>query len=48
MIMYKDYMNSSRFLKLLDAAEHFGFTYTAHNALEDAKAALYVYNALRI
>lgn len=46
MKMYMDYMNSSRFLKLENAAEHFGYKYNAHNALEDCKAALYVYKAL--
>ena len=47
MAMFMDYMGSNRFLKLETAAEHFGYTYNAHNALEDTKAALYVYNALR-
>ena len=47
MEMFMDYMGSERFLKLETAARHFGYTYNAHNALEDAKAALYVYKALR-
>ena len=46
MEMFMDYMGSNKFLKLSTAAEHFGYHYQAHNALEDAKAALYVYNAL--
>ena len=46
MEMFMDYMGSNKFLKLETAAEHFGYRYSAHNALEDAKAALYVYNAL--
>lgn len=47
MEMFMDYMNSQRFLKLETAAKHFGYSYNAHNALEDTKAVLYVYNALR-
>lgn len=47
MEMFMDYMNSQRFLKLETAAKHFGYSYKAHNALEDTKAALYVYKALR-
>ena len=47
MKMFMDYMDSKRFLRLETAAEHFGYTYNAHNALEDTKAALYVYKALR-
>jgi DNA polymerase-3 subunit epsilon len=47
MQMFMDYMDSNRFYKLQQAAETFGYKYDAHNALEDAKAALYVYNALR-
>lgn len=46
MEMFMNYMGSNKFLKLETAAEHFGYKYSAHNALEDAKAALYVYNAL--
>ena len=46
MEMFMDYMGSNKFLKLSTAAEHFGYRYQAHNALEDAKAALHVYNAL--
>lgn len=41
MEMFMDYMNSQRFLKLETAAKHFGYSYNAHNALEDTKAALY-------
>jgi DNA polymerase III epsilon subunit-like protein len=47
MEMFMDYMNSQRFLKLETAAKHFGYSYNAHNALEDTKAALYVYKALQ-
>ncbi|MBQ5841735.1 MAG: 3'-5' exonuclease [Clostridia bacterium] len=47
MEMFMNYMNSNKFLKLATAAEAFGYSYNAHNALEDAKAALHVYNALR-
>ena len=46
MEMFMDYMGSNKFQKLSTAAKHFGYCYTAHNALEDARAALYVYNAL--
>ena len=48
MEMFMRYMNSEKFLKLEAAAEHFGYTYNAHNALEDTKAILYVYKALRV
>jgi DNA polymerase III epsilon subunit-like protein len=47
MEMFMDHMNSHRFLNLETAAKHFGYSYNAHNALGDAKAALYVYKALR-
>lgn len=47
MRMFMEYMGSRKFLKLETAAEHFGYKYNAHDALEDTKAALYVYNALR-
>lgn len=47
MAMFMDYMNSKKFLKLETAAKHFGYSYDAHNALEDTKAALYVYKTLR-
>lgn len=46
MDMFMDYMNSDRYLSLETAANHFGYTYNAHNALEDVKATLYVYNKL--
>ena len=46
MDMFKEYMNSDRYLSLEKAANHFGYTYNAHNALEDVKATLYVYNKL--
>ena len=47
MEMFKEYMNSSKYLKLVNAANHFGYKYKAHDALEDVKATLYVYNAMR-
>ena len=47
MEMFMDYMNSNNFLKLTAAAEHFGYKYKAHDALEDVKATLFVYKALR-
>ena len=47
MEMFMNYMGSRKFLKLENAARHFGYTYHAHNALEDTKATLFVYNALR-
>ena len=47
MEMFMNHMNSRRFLKLEAAAHHFGYKYHAHNALEDTKATLFVYNALR-
>lgn len=47
MEMFMNYMNSNKFLSLETAAEHFGYHYNAHDALEDARAALHVYNALQ-
>ncbi len=47
MAMFMDHMNSRKFLKLETAARNFGYKYHAHNALEDAKATLFVYNTLR-
>ena len=47
MEMFMNHMGSRKFLKLENAARHFGYTYHAHNALEDTKATLFVYNALR-
>ena len=47
MEMFKEYMNSPKYLKLVDATNHFGYKYKAHDALEDVKATLYVYNAMR-
>lgn len=47
MEMLKEYLNSPKYLKLEEAAEHFGYTYNAHDALEDAKATLYVYKNLK-
>lgn len=46
MEMFMNYMGEKKFFKLETAAKHFGYRYNAHNALEDAKAALYVYKAL--
>ena len=47
MELYMNYRNSRKFLKLEDAAHFFGYKYRAHNALEDTKATLFVYKALR-
>lgn len=47
MEMFMRYMGSMKFLKLKTAAEHFGYKYKAHDSMEDVKAALHVYNALR-
>ena len=47
MKMFMEYLGEKSFLKLEKAARHFGYKYKAHNALEDAKAALFVYNAVR-
>lgn len=47
MEMFKEYMNSSKYIKLEVAAEHFGYDYNAHDALEDTKATLYVYQSIR-
>ena len=47
MEMFMRYKGSDLFQKLETAARHFGYTYNAHNALEDTKATLYVYKAMR-
>ncbi len=47
MEMFMNYMGEKKFFKLETAANYFGYKYKAHDALEDTKAALYVYNALR-
>ena len=47
MEMFMNYMGSQRFLKLETAAEHFGYSYNAHDSLEDTKATLHVYKNLK-
>ena len=47
MKMFMSYMGSGMYMKLETAARHFGYTYDAHNALEDTKATLHVYKMLR-
>lgn len=44
---FMKYMNADKYFKLEDAAAHFGYKYKAHDALEDVKATLFVYKALR-
>ena len=39
-------MNLNNFFKLSEAANNFGFEYEAHDALQDVKAALFVFNKL--
>ena len=47
MEMFRDYVGSKRYKKLEEATDHFGYNFNAHNALEDTKATLYIYNAIR-
>ena len=47
MQLFMDHIGSNRYQKLITAASHFGYSYNAHDALADTKAALYVYKALR-
>ena len=47
MEMFMNHIGSYKFSKLESAARHFGYSYKAHNVLEDAKATLHVYKALR-
>ena len=46
MELFMEYMRSPKYLRLEEAAEHFGYKFKAHDALEDVKATLHVYNAL--
>lgn len=46
MKIFMNYMGSTKFFKLETAARHFGYTYDAHNALEDTKATLYIYKSM--
>lgn len=47
MVMYKKYVGSRRWVKLEDAVRNFGYTFNAHNSLEDVKATLFLYNQLK-
>ena len=47
MLMYADYVGSRRWVKLSDAAKSFGYSYNAHDSLEDVKATLFLYNQLK-
>ena len=47
MVMYKKYIGSRRWVKLEDAVRSFGYTFNAHNSLEDVKATLFLYNQLK-
>lgn len=47
MIMYKKYVGSRRWVKLEIAAGSFGYTFNAHDSLEDVKATLFLYNQLK-
>lgn len=47
MDMYMNYVGSNKWIKLEAAANSFGYTFNAHNSLEDAKATLFLYNKLR-
>lgn len=47
MVMYKKYIGSRRWVKLEDAVRSFGYTFNAHDSLEDVKATLFLYNQLK-
>lgn len=47
MVMYKKYIGSQRWVKLEVAAGSFGYTFNAHDSLEDVKATLFLYNQLK-
>ena len=47
MEMFMNHIGSYKYSKLEVAARHFGYTYKAHNALEDTKATLHIYKKLR-
>ena len=47
MNMYMNYVGSNKWIKLEAAANSFGYTFNAHNSLEDAKATRFLYNKLR-
>ena len=44
---WNDYFESYKWQKLTTAAQYYGFRFQAHNSLEDARATLYVYKAMR-
>ncbi len=47
MHMYTRYTGSRRWIKLSEAAKNFGYTFNAHDSLEDVKATLFLYNQLK-
>lgn len=47
MICYASLYNNGRFAKLSAAAEYFGYSFPAHDALEDVKATLFLHKKLR-
>ncbi len=47
MVMYKKHIGSRRWVKLEDAVRSFGYTFNAHDSLEDVKATLFLYNQLK-
>ena len=46
MLMYSAYQGNRKWQKLSSVAEHFGYTYDAHDSLEDVQATLYCYKRL--
>lgn len=44
---YSDYFGDYKWQKLRKAAEYYGYRFNAHDSLEDVKATLFVYNAMR-
>lgn len=43
---WNEWRGHRQWMKLVDCAEHYGYEFSAHNALEDAKATAYCFNQL--
>ena len=44
---YSEKYGCNKWCKLIEAAEHYGYKFKAHDSLEDCKATLHVYNKMR-
>ena len=47
MHMYANYIGSDRWIKLSEATKSFGYSFNAHDSLEDVKATLFLYNKMK-